>query len=367
MNIPFFTFKHMHPPLREEMTRAFQDFYDTGWYVLGEGTKRFERAYADYNAVKHTISVADGLDALVLALQALDIGPGDEVIVPSNTYIATWLAVTQLGGRIVPVEPDMDTYNIRAEQISEAITENTKCIMPVNLYGQSCELDDIVNLATHHGIYVVEDNAQSQGATYKGKKAGSYGDLNGVSFYPGKNLGALGEAGAVTTDSDELAEKVRVLRNYGSQKKYHNELLGRNGRMDELQAWLLEIKLKHLDKWNEERQKIASLYYHHLADVERLTLPVIAEDAISVFHQFIVRLNKRDALQEYLNEQGIGTLIHYPVPPHLQPAYKHLGWNRGDFPIAEELADSMLSLPIYPGLSESQIIFICDYIKRFQG
>jgi len=364
-NIPFFTFEHMHPPLREEMTKAFQACYDSGWLVLGEGIKRFEKSYAEYSGTAHAITVADGLDALVLALQALGIGEGDEIIAPSNTYIATWLAATQLGAKIVPVEPDERTFNIDVTRIEAAVTSKTRAIMPVNLYGQPCLLSEIMEIADRLNIYVIEDNAQSQGATYDGKKTGSFGHANGVSFYPGKNLGALGEAGAVTTNDEETAKKLFALRNYGSHKKYHNLYLGRNGRMDELQAYFLEIKLKHLDAWNSERQKISQWYYEGLADVSDILLPVIAPKCNSVFHQFIILTDRRETLQNHLKEKGIVTLIHYPIPPHLQPAYAHLPFKKGDFPIAERLADEMLSLPIYPGLTQNEVQRVCQAIGDF--
>lgn len=365
MNIPFFTFKHMHPPMREEMTKAFHEFYDSGWYVLGKGTSSFEKAYADYSGVKHAIGVADGLDALVIALQALDLQPSDEVIVPSNTYIATWLAVTQVGATIVPVEPDPRTFNIDVNNVKEAITENTKVIMPVNLYGQPCLLEEIRTLADAHNIIVIEDNAQSQGAEYKGKKTGSYGHLNAVSFYPGKNLGALGEAGAITTDDDTLAEKIKALRNYGSHKKYHNLYLGRNARIDEFQARVLEIKLNYLDHWNNERRGIAAKYDELLLGLHGIVTPHIADDCESVFHQYIIQTDRRDDLQAALREAGIGTLIHYPIPPHLQPAYEHLNYKEGDFPIAEKLANTMLSLPIYPGLTLPDVESVSLEIRKF--
>ncbi len=364
--IPFFSFTGMHPLLRDEMTRAFHTFYDSGWYVLGEGTKRFEDEWAAYCGVSHAITVADGLDAIVLALQACDVGPGDEVIVPSNTYIASWLAATQLGATIVPVEPDPRTFNIDVNRIQAAITPNTKVIMPVNLYGQPCLLEEIMVLAKRHDVLVVEDNAQSQGALYKGKMTGSYGDINATSFYPGKNLGALGEAGAVTTDNIELANKLRALRNYGSHKKYHNLYLGRNGRMDELQAHFLSIKLNFLNVWNLQRKAIAKQYNEELQHADQILLPLIAENCDSVYHQYVILSERRDELQTFLADRGIGTLIHYPIPPHLQPAYAQLNWQIGDFPIAERLANQMLSLPIYPGLTEDDVEYITRMIKNFR-
>jgi dTDP-4-amino-4,6-dideoxygalactose transaminase len=364
-NIPFFTFQFMNEDIREEMISAFTGFFDSGWYVLGKGLERFEHVYAEYSGVRHSVGVSNGLEALVLSLKALDVKTGDEVIVPSNTYIATWLAITDVGAKIVPVEPREATFNIRAEEIKDKISERTKCIMPVHLFGQPCEMDGITELANRHELFVVEDNAQSQGATCGNKKTGSFGDINGVSFYPAKNLGALGEAGAITTDSEDLAQKVRVLRNYGSEKKYYNSVIGCNDRMDELQAWILEAKLRHLDKWNNERIAIATRYDQFLEGIGDLILPTIAAGVSSVYHQYVIRTKHRDALQSFLNKQGIGTLIHYPVPPHLQKAYAFLGFRQGDFPIAERLAKTALSIPLYPGLSTESQEMICDKISDF--
>ncbi len=365
MNIPFFSFKGMHPAIRNEVIQAMEAFYDSNWYVLGSKVKQFEKEYAAYSGVNHAIGVANGLDALHIALKTLEVGENHEVIVPSNTYIATWLAISYVGAKIIPVEPDPRTYNLDPDRIEEAITSKTKAIMPVHLYGQACEMDKIMAIAKKHNLYVVEDNAQAQGAKCGGQRTGSFGDINGVSFYPGKNLGAIGDAGAITTQSEELAHHSRVIRNYGSQVKYKNERIGINSRLDEAQAPILSIKLKHLDSWNAERAQVANKYYQRLADIEGLTLPYIADNVSSVWHQFIIRVEKRDQMMAFLKEQGIGTLIHYPIPPHLQEAYKHLGYKTGDFPIAEEIATTALSLPIYPGLSDNEIDYICDHIKEF--
>ncbi len=365
MNIPFLSFKGMHPQLREEVVGCLTRFYDSNWYVLGNDVKQFEADYAAFNQTKHCIGVANGLDALHIGLKVLGIGKGDEVIVPSNTYIATWLAPSYVGATIVPVEPDARTYNLDPTKIEAAITEKTKCIMPVHLYGQACQMDSIMDIARKHGLYVVEDNAQAQGAKCGDQLTGSFGNINGVSFYPGKNLGALGDAGAITTDDDELAYKARVMRNYGSQIKYKNEMIGINSRLDEAHAGVLSIKLKYLNQWNEERKKIAGHYRSGLGSLEHVVLPYIAEEVDSVYHQFIIRIKKRDELMAFLKERGVGTLIHYPIPPHLQEAYQHLGYQPGDFPIAEEIAGTALSLPIYPGLIEEEITYICDLIHDF--
>ena len=309
--------------------------------------------------------MSNGLDALRLSLEALDIGAGDDVIVPSNTYIATVLAVTAVGANPIFVEPDEETFNIDASKIEDAITANTKCIMPVHLYGQPCIMDEIIRIANAKNLYVVEDNAQSQGATFKAKKTGSFGHINAVSFYPGKNLGALGEAGAITTDDEVLSEKVKALRNYGSKKKYVNEYIGHNNRMDEIQGAFLSVMMRYLDKWNSERRTIAKMYSYQLNNISELILPRIDARAESVWHQYVVRTDKRNELQEYLKQKGIGTLIHYPIPPHRQKCYAHLGYKKGDFPIAEKMADTALSLPIYPGLQQNQINYITKSIESF--
>ncbi len=355
----------MHPAIKTEIMNRLEAFYDSHWYVLGQYVKDFEKEYANYNNTKYCIGVANGLDALHIALKALGVGPGDEVIVPSNTYIATWLAVSYVGATIVPVEPNPKTFNLDPDKFKNAITEKTKAVMPVHLYGQSCEMDRIMAIAKANNIFVVEDNAQSQGARCEGQLTGSFGQVNGVSFYPGKNLGALGDAGGITTDDEELDLKCRTIRNYGSQKKYYNKIIGINSRLDEAHAATLLVKLPHLDAWNAERVRIADQYRKHLQGIEGIILPFIASQVTSVYHQFIIRHQRRDELQTYLKENGIGTLIHYPVPPHLQEAYSHLNFKAGDFPIAEELAQTMLSLPIYPGLSEKEVAYIAEKVKEF--
>ena len=355
MKIPFVSFEYMHQPIKAEIIQAFEDFYDSNWFVLGNRVKVFENAYALYNNVENCVGVSNGLDALHIALKALGVGEGDEVIVPSNTYIATWLAVSYVGATPVPVEPDLHTYNIDVTKIESAITSKTKAIMPVHLYGQACEMDAIMTIAKKHDLFVIEDNAQAQGATFNNKITGSFGNINGTSFYPGKNLGALGDAGAVTTNNSILAEKAKVLRNYGSSKKYYNEIIGFNMRLDECQAAFLSVKLKYLQEWIIQRQEIASLYNERLQGIGDLILPAVHPQATHAYHLYIVQTNQRDALQKYLEEQGIGTLIHYPVPPHLQEAYKELGFKKGDFPIAETLAKNCLSLPMWPGINNQMI------------
>jgi dTDP-4-amino-4,6-dideoxygalactose transaminase len=302
---------------------------------------------------------------LHIALRSLGIGPGDEVIVPSNTDIASVLAISYVGASPVFVEPDISTYNIDPLKIEQAITKKTRAIMPVHLYGQACKMDSIMTIAEKYHLMVVEDNAQAHGASYNGKLTGSWGNINGTSFYPGKNLGAFGDAGGLTTDSLELARQALILRNYGSEKKYFNEEIGFNMRLDECQAGFLSVKLKFLNEWTEQRQVIAGWYNESLKNVENLVLPKVAEKATHVYHIYLVRTTQRDSLQKYLADNKIGTLIHYPIPPHLQKAYEHLGLKKGDFPISEEIADTCLSLPMWPGMTEKDAAFVCKTIKRY--
>jgi dTDP-4-amino-4,6-dideoxygalactose transaminase len=355
MNIPFLNFTGMHNAIKDEMQAAFQKVYNSNWFVMGKELSDFEANYADFNQTKHAVGVSNGLDALVLSLRALNIGVGDEVIVPSNTYIATALAVSQVGAIPVFVEPRMETYNINPELIEASITKNTKAIMPVHLYGQACEMEAIMAIAEAYGLKVVEDNAQAHGASFNQKLTGSWGHANGTSFYPGKNLGALGDGGAVTTNDDEIAERLKMLRNYGSKEKYFNEEMGYNNRLDELQAAFLNVKLKYLNNWTEQRQEIASWYKESLSNKTELILPEVHTNASHSYHLFVVRTLNRSSIQEILKNAGVGTLIHYPIPPHLQKAYAHLGYKKGDFPISEEIADTVLSLPMWPGMLESDV------------
>lgn len=353
--IPFLNFEPVNSLLEEEIYTTFRRVYKSNWYIQGQELELFEKEYALLNRTEYAVGVSNGLDALVLALKSLNIGSGDEVIVPSNTYIATVLAVTHVGATPVFVEPRITTYNINPELIPAAITKRTKAIIPVHLYGQACEMAEIMKIAKSHNLYVIEDNAQAHLSSYNGKLTGSFGDINGTSFYPGKNLGALGDAGAVTTDNKMLARKIETLRNYGSQKKYYNEVIGFNNRLDELQAAFLRVKLKHLEEWTKKRKKIAEQYIASLSHRTDLVLPYTHSNADHVFHLFVVRSSKRDALQEELCAKGIQTMIHYPVPPHLQKAYRNLGYKKGDFPIAEEIANTCLSLPIWPGMLKHEI------------
>lgn len=363
MKIPFLSFEPANKQIKQEILSSFEQFFDSAWYILGENVKRFEKEYADFNSVSHCVGLSNGLDALHIALKTLGIKEGDEVIVPSNTYIATALAVSYVGATPVFAEPDIKTYNIDPARIEAAITPKTKAIMPVHLYGQCCEMDRIETIAQKHGLFIVEDNAQSQGASFNGKLTGSWGHINGTSFYPGKNLGALGDAGAVTTQDAKLAQKAAVLRNYGSQKKYYNEVIGYNMRLDECQAGILSVKLKYLQQWTQQRQEIASWYNEALAGIPGIILPKVADGATHAYHLYVIRTKQRDALQQHLTANGIGTLIHYPIPPHLQEAYAHLGHKRGYFPIAEEIADTCLSLPLWPGMEKEIIVEVTDAIK----
>ena len=362
MPIPALDMKSPYRELKNELDAAYVRFMESGWYVLGEETKAFEAEYAQYCQTRFCVGVSNGLDALHLALRALGVRSGDEVIVPSNTYIATWLAVTYAGGIPVPVEPDARTFNIDPERIESAITPRTKAILPVHLYGQSADMDPIMQIAEKRGLKVLEDNAQAQGARYKGRRTGSLGDVAAHSFYPGKNLGAMGEAGAVTTKDPQVAERVRVLRNYGSEVKYHNRYKGFNARIDELQAAFLRVKLRYLDAWNDRRRARARQYIEGLADCPDVTLPFAPPWTEPVWHQFIIRHPARDALQQKLAAAGIGSLIHYPIPPHLSEAYSDMGRSPGDFPIAEEIARAVLSLPMGPHLSMEEAAMVVRQI-----
>jgi dTDP-4-amino-4,6-dideoxygalactose transaminase len=365
MKIPFLSFEKTNEKIRKEILASFEQFFDNAWYVLGEKLNQFEKEYSQFNNVQHTIGVSNGLDALHLALRSLDIGPGDEVIVPSNTFIATALAVSYVGAKPVFVEPDILTYNIDPSKIQLAITGNTKAIMPVHLYGQACDMDAIMKIATAHKLFVIEDNAQAQGATSNDRLTGSVGTINATSFYPGKNLGALGDAGAVTTNDLALAKKVKALRNYGSAEKYKNDFIGYNMRLDEVQAGFLSVKLKYLPEWTLQRQQIAQWYQDALQGLGDLILPVTLSGSTHVYHLFVVRTKFRDALQKHLTSEEIGSLIHYPIPPHLQKAYTALGYEKGDFPIAEELSNTCISLPLWPGMKKNDVTYIKESITGF--
>lgn len=352
MNVHFLDLQAAYLELQPAIDAAIKRVLDSGWYILGEEVDAFEREYATYCDAKHCVGVANGLDALHLALLALGIGAGDEVIVPSNTYIATWLSVSQCGATPIPVEPDAATYNIDPARIEAAITPRTKVILPVHLYGQPSDMDPILAIALKHDLKVLEDGAQAHGARYKGKRIGAHGNVVAWSFYPGKNLGAYGDGGAITTDDPKIAERIRVLRNYGSRVKYVNDVRGFNSRLDPIQAAALRVKLEVLDAWNARRAAIASRYQTELANAG-LTLPFVPEWAKPAWHLFVVQHPQRDVLQKQLGEAGIGSLIHYPIPPHLQQAYAAAGYVKGQFPITEQIANRCLSLPIGPHLDEA--------------
>jgi dTDP-4-amino-4,6-dideoxygalactose transaminase len=363
--IPFLDLRASYLELKDELDAAYKRFMDSGWYILGEEVESFEQEFAEYCGVKHCVGVANGLDALRLMLEAYGIGPGDEVIVPSNTYIATWLAISQVGANPIPVEPDLATCNIDPARIESAVTPRTAAILPVHLYGQPAEMDPIRAIADRHGLLVLEDGAQAQGAQYKGRRVGSLGHAAGISFYPGKNLGAFGDAGAITTSDPAIADKLRTLRNYGSRRKYYNDDKGYNSRLDGLQAAFLKVKLTKLDEWNDRRRVLATAYLDGLKSVPDLSLPFVPDWAAPVWHLFTVRHPRRDELQIYLNNAGIGTLIHYPVPPHKSDAYaSDRDW--GTQLVAEEIAATTLSLPIGPHMSRGDVMRVCSALNGFQ-
>ena len=368
MKVPILDLKPAADELRPALDAAYRRVMDSGWLLLGHELESFEAEYAASVGVAHCIGVANGLEALQLVLMARGVGPGDEVIVPSHGYIATWLAVTHVGARPVPCEPDPLTYNLDPARLAALITPRTKVILPIHLYGQTAEMPAINALAAHHGLVVLEDAAQSHGARCHGRASGALGHAAGISFYPSKNLGALADAGAVTTDDATLADQLRHLRNYGSKVRYHHEVLGLNSRLSELQAAFLRAKLPHLAAWNARRTPLAARYLAQLAPLAaagHLTLPHVPAWADPVWHLFVIRTARRDALQAHLAAHGVGTGIHYPIPPHLSPAYRGAGWQRGDFPLAEKFADEVLSLPIGPHHTAAQIDFVCATVRDF--
>ena len=362
--VPFLDLGAATAEVRVELDAALGRVLASGWYILGPEVEAFEREFAAFVGSNHCVGVGNGLDAIELDLRALGVGPGDEVIVPSNTYIATWLAVTRLGALVVPVEPDRETYNLDPGGVEAAITPRTRAIVAVHLYGHPADMDPLLEIARTHGIKVVEDAAQAHGARYRGRPVGSLGDAAAWSFYPAKNLGALGDAGAVTTNDPDVADRVRVLRNYGSRTKYVNEVPGVNSRLDELQAAVLRVKLPLLDEWNQRRRRVAARYLDGLRGTA-LRLASTAPGADPVWHLFVVRSDARDRLQEHLTKNGVQTLIHYPIPPHRQAAYTDLGYTVGAFPIAERIHRECLSLPIGPHLTEAQAGDVIDAVRSF--
>ena len=365
MNVPSLELKPAYEELRGALDAAYRRVMDSGRYLFGPELEAFESEYAHSVGTAHCVGVANGLEALQMALMAMGVGPGDEVVVPSNGYIATWLAATHVGATVVPCEPDEKTYNLDPHRLESVLTEKTKAVIPINLYGQAADVDAITAIARARSVLVLEDAAQSHGASYRGRQAGSLADAAGVSFYPTKNLGAFADAGAVTTSNTELAEKIRFIRNYGSKIRYQNEVVGLNSRLDELQAAFLRVRLARLDEWNTRRRRLATIYLHQLHGVGDLILPCVPPWSEPVWHLFVVRTAKRDALRRHLAALGIGTDIHYPTPPHLSGAYLFRGWKPGDFPIAERLASEVVSLPIGPHLTTEQVDFVCAGVRSF--
>jgi dTDP-4-amino-4,6-dideoxygalactose transaminase len=361
--VPFLDVAAGYRELKLKIDNAVSNLLNKGHFILGDELNSFEDEFAEYLGVRHCVGVANGLDALRLSLLSAGIGPGDEVIVPSNTYIATWLAVSQVGATPVPVEPSPHTFNIDPALVETAITARTAALLPVHLYGQPADMGRLLDISARHGLFLLEDAAQAHGARYSGTHVGAIGDAAAWSFYPSKNLGCFGDGGAVTTDDDQLADRVRLLRNYGSRRKYENEVIGYNSRLDDLQATVLRIKLRHLDEWNQRRSALAKRLSEDLAELE-LTLPVVPDYADPVWHLFVVRSAKRDQLLKDLENSGVATQIHYPIPPHMQQAYSGLGFKEGAFPISELIHSQVLSLPMGPHLDECQIDRVVNSVRH---
>jgi dTDP-4-amino-4,6-dideoxygalactose transaminase len=363
VKVPFLSLAPVYEEIGPELDAAFRRVMRSGWFILGAEVESFERSFAQYCGAAHCVGVGNGLDALTLSLKAWGIGDGDEVIVPANTYIATWLAATHSGARPVPVEPDPETFNIDPGRVEAAITARTRAIIPVHLYGQAADMDPIREIGARRGLHVLEDAAQAAGARHRGRRAGALGDAAGFSFYPGKNFGAFGDGGAVVTGDGAFADRVRALRNYGSTVKYRNEVKGWNSRLDELQAALLKPRLEVLDAWNARRSRIASCYLEGLRG-SGLGLPAVGGGNEHTWHLFVVRCARRAQVQQHLESHGVGTMIHYPVAPHLQPAYREFGFKRGDFPLSEAIHDEVLSLPMGPHLSDAQVDYVIERARE---
>ena len=363
--VPFFSLQSIHRQVQEDIYGVFREVYDKGQFILGSRLQLFEQAYAAYCGAPYCVGVANGLDALYISLKMLGVNAAHEVIVPAHTYIATWLAVSRTQALIVPADVDEQTMLMDAKKLTPLLSKRTKVIMPVHLYGQACDMASLTSLAQEHQISIVEDNAQAHGATYRNRKTGSFGQCSATSFYPTKNLGALGDGGAITTPSKAIYEQALAFRNYGSASRFVNTQTGINSRLDELQAAVLLIKLQHLDAWNADRKSIAAHYHSSLTGVGDLLLPQPPAQQEHVFHLYVVRTSHRDNLQQFLKARGIETSIHYPTPPHLQKAYHHLGYQPGDFPVSEGIAATALSLPLWPGLAEQQVAHVCRAIRRF--
>lgn len=365
LSVKFNDLSRIHNPIKKQFLEEVGNILDSGGFITGKNVVEFENQFANYCNSKFALGTGNGYDALKIAIRACELPANAEIIVPAHTFIATWYAVSNCGYKIIPIDADPITYNISVKAIENAITPNAKAIIPVHLYGQSCQMDKIMDIAKKYNLYVIEDNAQAQGATYAGKITGSFGHINATSFYPGKNLGAGGDAGAVVTSDENIFKRAKMLRNYGSLKKYEHQILGENSRMDEIQAALLKLKLTQLTTWNTERQQIASYYNEKLNGISGLILPKLALEATSVYHLYVVRTNKRNELQHFLAENGIETIIHYPIPPHLQKAYAYLGYKKGDFPNTESISETCLTLPIFPKITNEELEYVVEKVKEF--
>jgi dTDP-4-amino-4,6-dideoxygalactose transaminase len=363
--IPFLSLTSQHDLIRKDLEQGFRKVIDGERFVLGEEVALFEKEYAAYTGVNHCISVANGLDALAISLSAIGVGPGDEVIVPALTCAPTWMAVSKIGATPVPVDVERFSFNIDVDKIVGAVSARTKAVVPVNLYGRPANLPAIHSITSVQNVFMVEDNAQAQGASIGDRKTGSFGKINATSFYPTKNLGAMGDGGAITTDDHELAIKAGKLRNYGSSKRFVNEVVGVNSRLDELQACVLRIKLRHLDRWNEERKTLGGIYRDLLKGVGDIVMPVDADTHHSAIHLFVMCTAQREKLREHLQLLGIETDIHYPTPPHLQAAYAHLGYKKTSFPVAEQICSTIMSLPLWPGMRREDVVYVSEKIRRF--
>lgn len=365
VSVPFCSLKPVHDELKYEIDRAISQVYQRGQFIMGTELAEFEREFAGYVGAKYCVGVASGYDALLLSLRLLGVGEGDEVIVPAHTYIASWLAVSNVGARVIPVDVDYATMLLDPDKIADRVTRKTKAIMPVHLYGQPCQMEEISTVAKRFGLSVVEDNAQAHGAFTGDKMTGSFGSCNATSFYPTKNLGALGDGGAITLNDERLYELALQIRSYGSREQYVNPVKGVNSRLDELQAAVLRVKLKRLNDWNRERKKIADRYKSFLIGIGDLIFQEEHLNSVGVYHLFVMKTSRRDELRSYLFQKGIGTMIHYPLPPHLQGAYSELGFRPGDFEVTEKLSKTIVSLPIWPGLTDDQIDWVIKSVKTF--
>lgn len=362
-SVPFCSLKYAHDQIKSEMDGAMDAVYKRGQFILGSEVEEFEKEFAIYSGTRFCVGLASGLDALYVSLRLLEIGEGDEVLVPAHTYIATWLAITQCGAKIVPIDVDPNTMLLDLEKVEQAITTRTKAVLPVHLYGAACDMTRLAEIAERNHLKIIEDNAQAHGASWENQLTGSFGQCNATSFYPTKNLGAIGDGGAITTNSEKIYKEAICLRNYGSTERFVNPVLGINSRLDEIQAAVLRVKLAHLNDWNEQRREIAKTYEEGLTGIKDLVLPPRREG--DVFHLFVIRTKYREKLRSYLFKKGIGTMVHYPIPPHFQKAYRHLEFRKGEFPITEQLSETVLSLPMWPGLGPDQVQWVIEQVKYF--